>query len=160
MQLSLYTLPGYCPSSLHMLYCCIAMSELEDSNREAVLVYINGAREALESAQYNLDGGFYGVAANRAYYAFFYAATALLLTLDITRSRHAGVLAAFREHFVRPGKFPVQDSHTYGEAFELRNVTDYEMLGHADSDQAQAIVEKANRFVERCRTYLAAERYL
>jgi uncharacterized protein (UPF0332 family) len=136
------------------------MNELEDTNREAVLVYINGAREALQGAQYNLDGSFYGVAVNRAYYAFFYAATALLLTLDITRSKHSGVLAAFREHFVRPSKFPVQDSRAYGEAFELRNVTDYEMLGQADSDQAWDIVEKANRFVERCEKYLTTERYL
>jgi uncharacterized protein (UPF0332 family) len=143
-----------------MLYCCIAMDELEDANGEAVLVYLDSAREALQTAQYNPDGGFYGVAVNRAYYAFFYTATALLLTLDITRARHSGVLGVFREYFVKTGKFPVQDSRSYGEAFELRNVTDYEMLGHADSDQAQAIVEKANRFVERCRIYLAAERYL
>ena len=136
------------------------MDEAQDTNREAVLVYIHGAREALKSAQYNIDGSFYGVAVNRAYYAFYYAATALLLTLDITRSKHSGVLAAFREHFVRPGKFSVQDSRAYGEAFELRNVTDYEMLGQADSDQAQAIVEQANRFVDRCQTYLTTERYL
>jgi uncharacterized protein (UPF0332 family) len=136
------------------------MNELEDINREAVLVYLNGAREALQSARYNLDGSFYGVAVNRAYYAFFYAATALLLTLDITRSKHSGVLGAFRQYFVKPGIFPVQDSRAYGEAFELRNVTDYEMLGQADSDQAQDIVEKANRFLDRCETYLAAERYL
>ena len=123
------------------------MDEAEDTNREAVLVYVNGAREALQSAQYNLDGS-------------FYAATALLLTLDITRSKHSGVLAAFREHFVRPGKFAVQDSRAYGEAFELRNVTDYEMLGQADPDQAQVIVDKANRFVDRCQAYLAIERYL
>jgi uncharacterized protein (UPF0332 family) len=136
------------------------MNEPENTNREAVLVYLDGARGALQSAQYNLEGSFYGVAVNRAYYAFFYAATALLLTLDITRSKHSGVLAAFREHFVRPGKFPVQDSRAYGKAFELRNVTDYEMLGRADSDQAQDIVEKANRFIARCETYLTTERYL
>lgn len=58
------------------------MDEPELINREAVLVYLDGVREALRSAQYNLDGDFYGVAVNRAYYAFFYAATALLLTLD------------------------------------------------------------------------------
>jgi uncharacterized protein (UPF0332 family) len=48
------------------------MDELEMMNRETVLVYLDGARNALQSAQYNLDGGFYGVAVNRAYYAFFY----------------------------------------------------------------------------------------
>jgi uncharacterized protein (UPF0332 family) len=102
------------------------------TNRQAVLVYLEGAQDALRSAQFNLDGGFYGVAVNWAYYAFFYAATALLLTADITRNKHSGVLAAFREHFVKPGTFSVHDSHAYGEALELRNVSDYEMLGKVD----------------------------
>jgi uncharacterized protein (UPF0332 family) len=136
------------------------MDRPELINSEAVLVYLNGARDALRSAQYNLDGDFYGVAINRAYYAFFYAATALLLTLDLTRSKHSGVLAAFREYFVKPGTFRVQDSQAYGEAFELRNVTDYEMLGKADEAQAHTVVENAMRFVEYCESYLTAKGYL
>ncbi len=64
-----------------------------------------------------------------------YTATALLLTLDLTRSKHSGVMSAFREHFVKPGIFSAQDSKAYGDAFQLRNVTDYEMVGKADADQ-------------------------
>jgi len=143
-----------------MCYTVAAMDELQTTNSEAVLVYLDGARRALHDARYNLGGALYGVAVNRAYYAFFYAATALLLTLDITRSKPAGVMAAFREHFVKPGIFPIQDSHAYGEVFELRNVTDYEMLGQADSVQSQAVVESASRFVERCETYLTVKGYV
>ena len=69
------------------------MDERKPINYEAVIIYVDGAREALEGAQYNLNGDFYGIAVNRAYYAFFYAATALLLTLDLTRSKHSSVLA-------------------------------------------------------------------
>jgi uncharacterized protein (UPF0332 family) len=136
------------------------MNKTELTNKPAVLVYLNGAQEALRSAQFNLQGSFYGVAINRAYYAFFYAATALLLTLDLTRSKHAGVLAAFRERFVKPGLFPISDSYAYGEAFELRNVTDYETLGRADEAQAQALVESAVGFVEHCENYLTRQGYL
>lgn len=136
------------------------MDESTLPNRQAVLIYLEGARDALRSAQFNLDGDFYGVAVNRAYYAFFYAATALLLTIDLTRNKHSGVLAAFREHLVKPGTFPIQDSHAYGEAFELRNVTDYEMLGKVDSDQARTVVENADQFVTRCESYLTAKGYL
>ncbi|MEA3340274.1 MAG: HEPN domain-containing protein, partial [Chloroflexota bacterium] len=106
------------------------------------------------------DGDFYGVAVNRAYYAFFYAATALLLTLDLTRSKHSGVMVTFRQYFVKPGTFSVRDSHAYGEAFELRNITDYEMMGKADDAQAHAVVENATHFVERCETYLITKGYL
>lgn len=135
------------------------MDESELINKQAVLIFLDGARDALRSAQFNLDGGFYGVAVNRAYYTFFYAATALLLTLDLTRAKHSGVLAAFREHFVKPGIFSVHDSRAYGEIFELRNVTDYEMLGKVDEDQARTAVENANRFVAHCETYLTTKGY-
>ena len=37
------------------------MDESTLTNRQAVLVYLDGARDALRSAQFNLDGGFYGV---------------------------------------------------------------------------------------------------
>lgn len=128
-------------------------------NKQAVLVYLEGAQDALRGAQFNLDNGFNGVTINRAYYAFFYAATALLLTLDLTRSKHSGVMAAFREHFVKSGLFPVDDSRAYGEAFESRNTTDYEMLGKADETQARIVVENAVRFVEHRQNYLAEKDY-
>jgi uncharacterized protein (UPF0332 family) len=138
----------------------MTMNEPEPINREAVLIYLAGSREALQSARYNLDGGFYGVAVSRAYYAFFYAATGLLLTQDITRSKHSAVLAAFREQFVKPGVFPISDSRAYGEAFELRNVTDYEMMGKADEAQARDVIENAECFIERCESYLTQKGYL
>jgi len=77
----------------------------EKLNRDTALVYLDGAREALQSARYNLRWRYYGVAVNRAYYAFFYAARRFLLTMDITRSKHAGVLAAFREYLSGPAIF-------------------------------------------------------
>jgi uncharacterized protein (UPF0332 family) len=43
-------------------------------------------------------------AVNRAYYAIFYAANALLATQGLSRSKHSGVIAAFRQHFVKPGQ--------------------------------------------------------
>lgn len=42
----------------------------------------------------------------------------------------------------------------------MRNVTDYEMVGQADSGQAYATVENARRFVEHCETYLSEKGYL
>lgn len=140
------------------LYCTL-MSQSELINKDAIRIYLDGDREAIRTARFNFNGGFYGVAVNRAYYAFFYVATAILLTLDLTRSKHSGVLAAFREHFVKTDLFPIEDSRAYGEAFELRNLTDYEMLGQADETQAQAVIEKANRFLERGQTYLAGLGY-
>jgi uncharacterized protein (UPF0332 family) len=66
------------------------------------------ADQALDTAQENCDSEDYRAAANRAYYAVFYAASAVLLTKDIERRRHSGVIGAFREHFVRLGMIEVE----------------------------------------------------
>ncbi|HIQ06047.1 MAG TPA: HEPN domain-containing protein, partial [Anaerolineae bacterium] len=117
------------------------------------------AQEALEGAQHNLDGGYFSIAANRAYYAFFYAASALLLTRDLTRSKHSGVLSAFRQHFVKPGLIEVEFSDAYGEAYDLRLIADYEIVGTADEAQAREVLHNAHRFVARVADYLAEVGY-
>jgi predicted nucleotidyltransferase len=63
-------------------------------NAELVKLHMEAAQRSLDAGQYTLDGGFSGVAATRAYYACFYAANALLLTRNMTRSKHSGVLSA------------------------------------------------------------------
>jgi len=72
-------------------------------NMELVKLHIEAAHRSLAAGQYTLVGGFSGVAVTRAYYACFYAASALLLTQDIARSKHSGVLSTFRQHFVKSG---------------------------------------------------------
>ncbi len=79
-----------------------------------VALYIENANEALSVAQLNLDNDFYAAAINRAYYAIFYAANALLSTKKLARSKHSGVLSAFRQHFIRTGLLSVELSEIYG----------------------------------------------
>ena len=53
----------------------------------------------LAAARDNLQFGHLRVAVSRAYYAMFYAATALLGSQGLWRSKHQGLIAAFGEHF-------------------------------------------------------------
>lgn len=62
------------------------------------------ARTNLQVARELLDKGYYDVCASRAYYAAFYAASALLLREGIDTSKHSGVLALIHQHFVKGGK--------------------------------------------------------
>ncbi len=68
--------------------------------RREVALYIDHAHQMLEVAERNLGDGFYSSAINRAYYAIFYAANALLTTQGLARSKHSGVISAFREHLL------------------------------------------------------------
>jgi len=124
-----------------------------DSEHEAIL-YLENARQMLEVAAHNLADGFYGSAINRAYYAMFYAANALLATKGIARSKHSGVIAAFREHFVRPGLIEVDYSSIYGRVMDNRHVSDYEIAVSVDAITAEEDLHHARRFVERVAQFL------
>jgi len=79
------------------------MSVSEELPNQEVVLYIRQANRMLEVADRNLADGFYESAVNRAYYAIFHAANALLATKGLSRSKHSGVIATFRQHFVKPG---------------------------------------------------------
>ena len=102
------------------------MSVLSASARREVRLYINNAHEMLEVAALNLTGDF-GSAVNRAYYAISYAVNALLVTHELARSKHSGVIAAFRERFVKTGLIEAEYSDIYGRVMENRHVSDYEI---------------------------------
>jgi uncharacterized protein (UPF0332 family) len=52
------------------------------------------AIKSLEAAKTMIASGFYDFAASRAYYASFYAATAILLAKEFTFRKHSGVIAS------------------------------------------------------------------
>ena len=133
------------------------MTEQSAGTRREVRLYIRNAHEMLEVGVLNLSEGFYGSAVNRAYYAIFYAANALLVTLGLARSRHSGVIAAFREHFVKMGSIEAEYSDIYGRVMENRHVSDYEIEILIEKQVAARAMDDAHRFVERIEQYLDQE---
>jgi len=124
------------------------------ANQETIRLYLDAANKELKGAQHNIDGGYYGIAVSRAYYAFLYTASALLLTRDIVRFKHSAVLSAFREQFVKTGLVQKEYSDAFGEAFDLRQTADYDMVTAAEPEQAVAVLKNAQGFVARISSYL------
>jgi uncharacterized protein len=82
--------------------------------QKEISLYIQNAREMLEAARILYENDFYPSAVNRAYYAVFYAANALLVTKGISHGKHSGVISAFRQNFIKNGIFPPEYSKIYG----------------------------------------------
>jgi uncharacterized protein (UPF0332 family) len=122
--------------------------------------YLDRARQDLLAAESNLGQAFHGVAVTRAYYAMFYAASALLASKGISRSKHSGVHAAFSEHFVKPGLIETEYAKMLGHAFDSRLDSDYDVLFTAERALAEGILHDARRFVERVERYLGEARGL
>jgi len=124
------------------------MHETGDTSRQ-VTGYLARARQMLNTGQLALQHGDYITAVNRAYYAVFYAANAILATRGLERSKHSGVIAAFRQHFVKTGVIEVEYSDVYGATMEDRTEGDYNLDVTLDKEIAQRDLERAQRFVER-----------
>jgi uncharacterized protein (UPF0332 family) len=130
------------------------MTETHQARRREVALYIERANEALEVAAHNLDDGFFAASVNRAYYAVFYAANAMLSTEGLARSKHSGVIATFRERFVKPGPIEAEYSRIYGRAMDDRHLGDYEITTRITAGDAARDLEDARRFVGRVEGYL------
>jgi len=115
---------------------------------------IERARQMLKVAERNLADGFCGSAINRAYYAIFYAANAMLATQGLSRSRHSGVIAAFRLRFVKPGFIEVEYGDIYGRVMDDRHISDYDVEAVIEPDRARTDLDDARCFVDRIERYL------
>ena len=76
------------------------MSKAE-AKREAVHHWWKMAEEALQSAKMEYDAELLHGAINRAYYAVFYAATALCIERGLSLRKHSGVRAAVHRELIK-----------------------------------------------------------
>ena len=77
----------------------------------------------------------------------FYAASALLASKEIYRSKHSGVQAAFGEFFVKTGLIEKEYARMIANVFNARLDSDYDMVYTVEKEMAEILLEEANRFV-------------
>jgi uncharacterized protein (UPF0332 family) len=121
----------------------------EKSYKKDLIQYrLDSAQEMLRDARLlkENDGSPVSIV-NRAYYAVFYAALALLVTADVEPHKHAGVLAKFDELFIRQGIFPKEMSRILHHAFDMRQAGDYQKSKVITEEQAAEVLISAEKFV-------------
>jgi len=116
--------------------------------------YLDRARQELRAVEINIREELYPVAISRTYYAIFYAASAVLASIGIARSKHTGVISAFRLHFIKSGLIEPEFGDILGVSFDARQESDYELIPYIDYDLAIKRYGDAKRFVDRVETYL------
>ena len=115
---------------------------------ELIQKYLNHADDALDAADVLLDHNQVLALANRAYYAIFYCACALLLTKGITTKKHEGARVKFHELFVKTGSFPKEAGQILERNFEARQSADYDMDTYITEEQAQLLLNEARIFYD------------
>jgi uncharacterized protein (UPF0332 family) len=119
--------------------------------KEEVRLHLERADECIKDAELLLAGHRHSATVGRAYYAMFHAATAALLKKDIKRHPHQGIISAFGQFIVKPGKVEPRFHKYITETFDFRLESDYQPLVEIKEQQAKKILEWAREFVEICR---------
>src|SRR5262244_841007 len=123
------------------------------SRREIVELW-QRAQEALRATETLLAAGFSDFAAARAYYAAFYAASALLLAEGKVFRSHRGVVALIHRDYVRTGRLPVDMGRILSTLSDLRSVGDYGGAAHVSHTEASIALIESQQFLEAIRSLL------
>ena len=130
------------------------MSE-EEARRASVHHWWKMAEEALQSARMEYEADLFHGAINRAYYAVFYAATAVFVERGLSFRKHAGVRAAVHKELVKKDLLSVELGALYDRLFEDRQHGDYMVLTEFEADEVKDKVESAAAFLQAVRALLS-----
>lgn len=89
--------------------------------------------------------------ASRAYYAAFYAVSALYALQHRSFRKHAEVEAAVHRDLVKAGKWPVEVGAAFSWLATLRYTGDYGGEAHVKPDEAREAVRKAEQVLQAVR---------
>jgi uncharacterized protein (UPF0332 family) len=112
------------------------------------------ARQSLAAAQVLASEAYNDFVASRAYYAAFYAATALLLSEELTFNKHSGVIASIHRKFVKTGRLDAQHGKNLNWLFELRGIGDYGGMVHVTKADAERAIRAASEFLQAIKVLL------
>jgi uncharacterized protein (UPF0332 family) len=126
----------------------------DEDIKELVAYRLAEAAEALSDAELLLDAGRYRSAANRLYYAAFYAAVGALLTRRPEYSKHSAVIAFFDKELIRTGVLPKEYSRTLHWAFTERQQDDYMPFVEMDPDELRQLLADVRDMVNGISAYI------
>ena len=105
------------------------------------------AKRALASAKLLVEED-HDAAASRAYYAAFYAVTALFAMEGKTYAKHTAIRGAFHKELIHTGRLPPELGRDYDVLMDLRDEADYGGASRVPVENARIAVAKAQAILE------------
>jgi len=123
-------------------------------NETEVRDYLAKTREEITTSSDLLGLSHVAASLSRAYYAMYYVAQALLLSVDKSYSTHKGTINGFAEHFVKTGEFAPHYRKRLAQSFDLRMEADYDPTPDVDAASAREVLSWAEEFLAAAEEYL------
>jgi len=118
------------------------------ATKENIDKLLSNANNKIVAAADFLKLGHYNDAISRAYYAFFYAASAILIKKGYFAKTHKGVEILFEKKFIKTGEFPSGVGRWLARTRESREEADYDLWREYDKEQVKATINAAKEFVK------------
>ncbi len=123
---------------------------LNSEERKDIVTYrLERARQTLKEAIEIGKLNYWNLAANRLYYAAYYASAALLIHNGIEASSHKGIVRMIGLNFVRQGVLKPEDSQLLGRLFTMRQTGDYEDLYDWREADISPLYEPVEEYIDR-----------
>ena len=98
----------------------------DEQRRDIVRYRMENAQKMLSEVESHRENGFYNTAVNRMYYACYYAATAMLISMGIEVKSHDGVRLNLGKYVVMEGRLSPDLGRFYSRLFSKRSTGDYD----------------------------------
>ena len=121
---------------------------------EEMEALLKKADQSIKGAWLLFEEEMFGFSVSRAYYAMFYLVTAVLLAKGLIFSKHKAVVASFGQHFIKTDIFEPKFHRYLVEAFEQRQIGDYEVLEEITKETAEKSINRATEFSIAIKEYL------
>ena len=125
-----------------------------DTEKELSKYRISQAEQCLKDAKLLMENGGYKSAANRAYYCVFHSMRSLLALDRVDFKTHRGVIAYFREHYIKTGIFDVKLSDILSDLLQIRTDSDYDDHYEVTRDELEQRIGSAETFHNEVKVYL------
>ena len=123
--------------------------KLNKNDRDAVVEYrLEKSNKTLAEAVCCIENCCWHAAANRLYYACFYATCALLIKNGHITRTHNGVFSLLGEYFISTGLIDIEHNKFYRRVLELRQTGDYDDFMEFTENEVLPLLEPAKRFIE------------
>lgn len=128
--------------------------------KEQIKAILKKAKRSIIAAKGLIENKDYDFASSRIYYAIFYGMEAVLLTRNISSSKHAGVISQFNQLYIKEDIFPKSFSKIISRLFRERQEGDYGFYFDISEEEILIDVESAEFFLNTISKYLKKEDYV
>ncbi len=123
---------------------------LTDEEREALVKYrIEKADGTLVEAHDCAEDNHWTLAANRLYYAAYYASKALLIQNGIVAKSHEGVIGMIGQNFVVSGIITIEEAKLLARLQNMRKTGDYDDFIEWHQEDVEPLFEKVEDYINK-----------